>query len=82
MPDYYTLQYAIDKYANSSSTPGAVRALERVIIFRDGVSDGELQKVKQEEILKIKGKLFLLAIFLVRVTNTTFYCRVSSKMQI
>ncbi|KAJ3492252.1 hypothetical protein NLI96_g159 [Meripilus lineatus] len=48
------LENAIDKYANSGSTPGLARALERVIIFRDGVSDGELQKVKQEEILKIK----------------------------
>lgn len=45
------------KYAQSGGTPGQYRQLERVIMFRDGVSDGELRKVREEEIASIKRAL-------------------------
>lgn len=32
--------------------------LERIIIFRDGVSEGEFELVRQQELEPLKGKFF------------------------
>lgn len=48
-------QDASEDYANYHKGRGAVPRLDHIIVFRDGVSEGEYERVATEEIGQIDG---------------------------
>ena len=49
------IQSAIKEYRKQAQEDKVDRRLERVIVYRDGVSEGEFEQVRQQEIGPIKG---------------------------